>query len=500
MRRQKEFTKFYFISFLILLLFSIKASGQNKDGDIYTPESFSSHYIKITSVTVEGNKRTKARIIIRELDFKIGDSLATFEAGKIKLFGGEKRISRSDSSEVMKRLRFSRENVINTQLFLTVDIKLENIQGNEYKLNIDVKERWYFWVFPVVKLDAPNFNDWLKDPNWDLISMGIFTSHNNLWGLSHQSSLVAYFGNSQLYGFGYYIPWIGKGQKMGIRMGVVYSNSGSVEYGSVENERQMLYDNNSVEEWLVKAKLSIRPGLYNYGTISLEAYSTRISDTVFVLAPDYLPDGNKKVSNMNLYIDYAYDSRNNKSYPLKGNYLKGFVDKKGLGILSHDVDYFSYGLDFRFYQKLGKRFYVAEMFKAVSTSSQDIAYHFKENLTSGDDFIRGYDYFALRGDEMYYFRGNIKYELVKPTVRKPKKGKKDSKFKNIQYAFYINFFSDWAYMKDDFTVDNPYNNKGLYSWGLGLDLISYYDLVLRFEYAFTSIGTNGFYFGFGMPI
>jgi hypothetical protein len=103
---------------------------------------------------------------------------------------------------------------------------------------------------------------------------------------------------------------------------------------------------------------------------------------------------------------------------------------------------------------------------------------------------------------MYYFRGNIKYELVKPKVRKPKKGNKESKFKNIQYAFYINFFSDVAYMKDDFTteMENPLNNDLLYSWGLGLDLISYYDLVFRFEYAFTSIGTSGFFFGFGMPI
>ena len=40
----------------------------------------------------------------------------------------------------------------------------------------------------------------------------------------------------------------------------------------------------------------------------------------------------------------------------------------------------------------------------------------------------------------------------------------------------------------------------IYSWGLGLDFVTYYDMVLRFEYAFTSNRTNGFYIGFGMPI
>ena len=504
MKKQKENARFYFISFLILLLFSITAFGQNMDGKIYTPESFHSPYIKVTTVSVEGNKRTKDRIIIRELDFNVGDSLATFNKEEKISLGSEKRINKSDSSELIKRLRYSRENIVNTKLFLTVDLSLEYIRGNEYKLKIDVQERNYFWIFPVVRIDAPNFNEWLQDPDFDKVNIGLFTSHNNLWGLSHQASFIAFFLNSQMYGLGYYIPWIGKGQKIGLRMGAVYSNSAVVEYASANNnERQMFCQKNSLEEWIVRATINIRPGLYNYGKIKLEAATANISDTLFALAPEYLPDGKKKISNMNLYIDYAYDSRNNKSYPLKGNYLKGFIDKRGLGILSHDVDYFYYGIDFHFYQQLGKRFYAAEMFKAVNSSSEHIAYHFKQNLTSGEDFIRGYDYYALRGDEMYYFRGNLKYELVKPKVRKPKKGKKESKFKNLQYAFYINLFSDVAYMEDEFTTNNDLNNSFLYSWGLGLDFITYYDMVLRFEYAFTynsTYSTNGFFFGFGMPI
>ncbi len=94
-------------------------------------------------------------------------------------------------------MKYSRENIINTQLFLSVDLRLEQAEGDDYTLKIDVKERWYFWVFPVVKLDHPNFNDWLQDPDLDQVNMGLFTSHNNLWGLSHQASAVAYWGSSQ---------------------------------------------------------------------------------------------------------------------------------------------------------------------------------------------------------------------------------------------------------------------------------------------------------------
>jgi len=51
-----------------------------------------------------------------------------------------------------------------------------------------------------------------------------------------------------------------------------------------------------------------------------------------------------------------------------------------------------------------------------------------------------------------------------------------------------------------FTTGNPLNNKMLFSWGAGIDFVSYYDLVLRIEYAFTSIWQQGLYIGFGMPI
>jgi hypothetical protein len=110
------------------------------------------------------------------------------------------------------------------------------------------------------------------------------------------------------------------------------------------------------------------------------------------------------------------------------------------------------------------------------------------------------DLYTVKGDQMYYFRSNIKYELVKPNVKKIKEGQEKNKFKALQYAFYLNVFADVGWVTNRFTEDNPYNNKGLYSWGIGLDFVTYYDMVLRFEYAFTSIGIHGFYIGFGMPV
>ena len=119
------------------------------------------------------------------------------------------------------------------------------------------------------------------------------------------------------------------------------------------------------------------------------------------------------------------------------------------------------------------------------------------------NFIRGYDLYTLKGDEMFFFRSNVKYELIQPSTKKVKKGKEDNKFKALQYAFYLNAFADAGYVVNKFTEENPLVNKMLFSWGLGLDFVTYYDMVLRFEYAFTLNkynSTNGFFIAFGMPI
>ncbi|MEN8226245.1 MAG: hypothetical protein ABFS05_12880, partial [Bacteroidota bacterium] len=374
------------------------------------------------------------------------------------------------------------------------------LQGNDYKLRIAVNERHYWWVFPVVKLNAPNFNEWLRDIDLSQLSMGVFGSHNNLFGSSHQASMAAYIGPSWAIAMGYRIPWIGKKQKKGLTIAGAYNNLAVVEYASVGNRRQMLYEKNSFRSTTVAAKMQFRPGLYHYNTVRLTARYVVISDSLFALNPHFLAGQKTSNFSLNLYVDYYYDARNNKSYPLEGSMLKVFIDKKGLGVGSRDVDIFYYGIDFHFYQKISDRIYAAEMFKAVNSAGEGEPYHYQQSLFYKKDFIRGYDLYTVKGDQMYYFRSNIKYELVKPSVKKVKPGQEKNKFKAIQYAFYLNFFADVGYVTNHFTENNPLNNKALYSWGMGVDFVTYYDMVIRFEYAFNSAWTYGFFIGFGMPV
>lgn len=488
-----------FISILCFVFVS-GIFAQNKNGEIHMPESFDYPYIKITKVEVIGNKLTNEEVIIRELDINLLDSIAVFKIDDLNK-SGIRRFIKEDSTEIKLRLDYSRDNIVNTGLFLTVDLYLEQLKASEYKLRIDVTERHYWWVFPVIKLNAPNFNEWLRDIDLLQLSMGLFGSHNNLFGTSHQASMAFYFGPSWAIALGYRIPWVGKGRnKKELTVVGGNNNLAVVEYASVDNLRQMLYARKSYNTTFLAAKLKVRPRLYHTYSLGLGAEYVSISDSLFSLNPDFLAGQKRDNFQMSLHFDYYYDTRNNKSYPLKGTLLGAFVDKKGLGIISRDVNIFYYGIDFHFYQKISEKFYVAEMVKTVNSAGEDNPYYYQLNMTGKRDFIRGYDLYTIKGDQMYYFRSNIKYELIKPSVKKVKSGQEKHKFKSMQYAFYLNAFTDAAYVTNKFTENNHLNNKLLYSWGLGIDFVTYYDMVLRFEYAFTSVGTSGFFFGFGMPI
>lgn len=51
--------------------------------------------------------------------------------------------------------------------------------------------------------------------------------------------------------------------------------------------------------------------------------------------------------------------------------------------------------------------------------------------------------------------------------------------------------------------NTPYNNtlegNFLYGWGVGLDLVTYYDNIFRLEYTINKFGESGFFLHFGAP-
>ena len=71
----------------------------------------------------------------------------------------------------------------------------------------------------------------------------------------------------------------------------------------------------------------------------------------------------------------------------------------------------------------------------------------------------------------------------------------------MPYALYLKAQFDGGYVyADQYRANNPLSNSWLYGGGLGLDFVTYYDRVFRFEYSVNKLGKGGLYIHFIAPI
>ena len=83
------------------------------------------------------------------------------------------------------------------------------------------------------------------------------------------------------------------------------------------------------------------------------------------------------------------------------------------------------------------------------------------------------------------------------TYRIPKPGSALEKFATIPFAIYLNAYGDAGYVEDTrYQQHNSLTNSWLYGCGAGIDLVTYYDLVFRFEYSVNKFGESGIFIHF----
>jgi hypothetical protein len=110
--------------------------------------------------------------------------------------------------------------------------------------------------------------------------------------------------------------------------------------------------------------------------------------------------------------------------------------------------------------------------------------------------MRGYELYVIDGQGYGLSRNTLKLEVFN-TVRQLR-FIPISQFRTFPVAMYLTAFSDFAYIKDDYFQEksNFLTNKLIYSAGFGADFVTFYNLVLRFSYAWNSRGEGGFFFNF----
>ncbi len=164
-----------------------------------------------------------------------------------------------------------------------------------------------------------------------------------------------------------------------------------------------------------------------------------------------------------------------------------------------DFSIFRTELQYNRYDHLFKRFYLAEGIKLKLSPNAQQPYFVQRGL-GFSDFVRGYELYVIDGQNYGLLKTNVKYQLVKPHTQKlawvP-----SEKFSKFHYAFYVNLFADAGYVVDSsYESQNKLANKLIYSTGLGLDLVTYYDLVFRIEATINAQNKSGIFLHLVAPI
>ncbi len=442
----------------------------------------------INSISYEGNKITKDRIIDRELMFRKGDTLP--------------------SSQLHLLMEKSRENLLNTSLFNFVNV--ESKSAEEIPAGLDITfsftERWYIWPWPIVEFADRNFNTWWTE-NRDLtrLSYGVAMRWENFRGRKENLEFILKFGYNEQYGLHYTIPYLNKKETLGLGIGVNYGRTREVPVIDSINKLHYYKDEDHYVMDMVKSYISLiyRKEIYNTQTFRLEYNFMNFADTLLIINPGFSVKNKNKLQYLSIAYSYRSDHRDFKSYPLRGHYFEFEVVKRGLGILDNaDLDVFYIQTTFRKYFQLGNRWYFASGLNSKFSNDPEQPFYMERAIGYGRDIVRGYEYYVINGQNFGIFKNNLKFALLPPRQFKIKFIKTE-KFSKVHYAFYLNAFLDVGFAYNFHArkeLNNDLENRLLIGYGLGLDIVTYYDIVWRIEYSFNRMNEHGFFLHFTAPI
>ena len=437
----------------------------------------------IAGVTIEGNEVTKRKIITRELTLAAGDTLAW-----------------SDMTASMEQ---SQKNLMNTGLFNFVEMERIQIDNSQVIIHIKVQERWYTFPFPIFELAETNFNVWWDKRDFSRTNYGLYLVRENFRGLNEKLAFTARFGYNKKFAVDYFTPNLNRAQTLGLSFSFNYHENDEIVYNTLGNERAFYNndDGNAREFYEVKSGLTYRGNIFTRHTFEVKLSRVDVRDTVVTLNDNYLSSTGARMEYATLSYSFSHDKRDYQPYPLQGYQVYGTLEQHGLGLTNRNdgLGIFTTLAGWRHHIPLSNRFYTAYSLRGKNIWTNDIPYYFITGL-GYDSFVRGYEFYVIDGTQYGLGKANLKFEILKPKKVNVPLVPTDKLSKSF-ISLYLNLFADAGYVSGGgFEQQNTLADRWLHGYGIGLDLVTYYDLVIRLESTWNHLGEQGFYLHFKQPL
>ena len=395
----------------------------------------------------------------------------------------------------------ARKNIYNTSLFNEVKVTAELLDTINTDIVIEVKERWYIFPTPQFQPVDRNINEWVKTYHADLqrVNYGIKFVHYNLSGRRDQLRLYLLNGYTRNISFFYSSPYSNKSLTEGFSVAGGLSQNREVDYNISHENKSLFYP-------LVKDKSFIgsfvrdnlffnlsytrRKGIFNRQTFFVGYNYQKIDDSIAKFYnPNYFRDGANSRKFIDLIYTLTHNDVNNINYPLTGNTYYVSVLKRGLGFTG-GINMLSIEGAYNRYFDLTKNWYAGIGLQAKIKLPFDQAYINQRGLGFGEAYLRGLEYYVIDGVAYGLSRATLKKKILYFKIPVPFKSKSHP---YIPFTFYAKTYGDVGYSYTKQQYDTKLSNKMLYTGGFGIDVFTFYDLNLRFEYSFNQLGEKGLF-------
>ena len=472
--------RFNLLSFFIVLNLSLFSQAFQIDTFKQSIAFQKTNLKVISNITIVGNKTTKEKIIIRELDFNIGDSLTNIE--------------------LTEAISQSKKNLLNTSLFNFANLNVALADGVNASVIIQVTERWYIFPLPIFEIDDNNFNTWWQTQDLSRINYGMYLTQYNFRGRKEKLILTAKYGFTERYQIRYEIPYLTASQKLGLNIDLSYNRKDDIAYNSSENKRLQYKDEDgdALRNLSNSITLTYRNKIFKTHFFTANYSHNQVTDSAVRLNENFLLPNKRKLDYFRLSYQFTSDKRDSKNYPLKGSFWKASITQYGLGILS-DLSLLNLNIEAKKFIEIKPRLYLAGSARALLTPNKTQPYLLRNGLGYSSFGIRAYEYYVIDGQNIGLGRLQLRYQIVKP--RSMNLAGLSERFGKFHYAFYLGVFNDIAFVDDQ--VGYPMNNLAnelQFGHGVGVDFVSYYDIVIRAEYSFNKFGESGLFLHFVAPI
>jgi outer membrane protein assembly factor BamA len=441
--------------------------------DMSSLRSSSGSFI-VGTIHITGNRRTKSYIIERELAFKAGDTISL--------------------PALVKSFQLAHDRLINTRLFNDVVIYLGGFRGYIADIQIDVKERWYIFPVPYFKPIDRNLTAW-ADKNYSLsrVNYGLKFSHRNFTGRNDNLTAWVITGYARQLELYYNQPYADKSLKHGFGIGFSFAELKELDAFTVNNRQGFInadtipYSGKYLSRQVsFSLRYFYRPALRTKHLLRLNLVDMKIDSAVTVRNPYYFSNDKRSVFYPELAYSLNYTDVDYVSYPLKGIIFETGLTRRGL---SKDMNLWQLYAKFVRSWQTGRKTYFGIQNWSILKLPLDQPFYNQPFLGYGDLYMRGMDRYVIDGVAGFIMRNSFYRELLNFNIPLPHIPAHD----HVPIRIYARTFADYGYIYNRNFTANSLVNRMLYTAGVGLDIVTFYDLSFKFDYSFNQLGQNGLF-------